>query len=1115
MNETVGTSQPDPSYVEDLIARYLERRQAGGEDLESFCRDHTQYAAAIREGVADLEAMGFIEATPSPDASERPRQVGRYSIHGELGRGGMGVVYLGRDPRLGRWLAVKRLPATLARHPDALGRFEREARLLAALDHPNVGAIYSLEDDDHGPFLTLGLIRGETLAERLARTPLSIDESVSILRQIAVALEAAHASSIIHRDLKPQNVKVDEEGNVKVLDFGLAKALRTEDSEPDGISLAGESLDVADEDPPSEYHSRAGMLVGTPGYMSPEQIRVESVDERTDLFSWGCLAFECVTGRPAFEGEDAPERLARTIAGEVDLSILPAGLPVALREIIAAALANDRDDRPETAVAVRRVLDDAAAQRSRSTDVEPSESSRVGNVPEPWTPFVGRRALVEQTKNAFDDSRLVTLVGPGGAGKTRLSIEYSRKHHRGDSVGPWWIDLAPTTDPDGIVSKMAAVVETREAPGRDPQRALIDTIGGSDALMIVDNCEHLLEPSARVVATLLAECPGLRVLATSREALGIVGEGAVRVTSLSLPDERAAGYDLAALRDYEAVLLFEQRAVAARPGLKLTDADAPAVFEICRRLDGLPLAIELAAARLAAMSVSDLAKRLSERLHWLTGRDTTREPRQRALHSLVDWSHELLSDEAAVLFRRFSVFAGGASLEAIEDVCGDDRLKSWAILDVVTDLVEKSLIELEIVDDRARYRMLETLREFAGDRLSESDERAQLENRHARYFAEVARGLEPSLDGSGQAQGFDALATDRDNLERAIEGALSQGDVVLAMAILRSTWKFYSVRGHWTAGRRIAERLLESVPDAGAAETLESGKSSDLSRALAPTYRCAGLLAMQQGDYDVAEEYLTRGLELERELGDRVRIASSLNSLAQLELRRARYAEAQRHFEENLELSRELGTDGATAMTLAMLGNVAQIQGDIDTALPYFEESLVLSESLGNRYLTAGTLHNLAACLERSDPNRARDLWVRALELNRELGNRAWEARNLISLGLVDKLAGRYSDARRHYASAVAIHRELGDKEGQRDGVMFFGMLAAALGQHVRSIRLLAAAQSYSSASGLSVATGPQSRVDSAVAELQSGTDAATFAQAWAHGSAMSIDAALDYALDE
>ncbi|MCA8959213.1 MAG: tetratricopeptide repeat protein [Planctomycetes bacterium] len=1093
------------SLVESLIAEFLELRHSEGSrgpDLDVFCRRHPEHADAIREGVADLEALGFLAGS---DESTRghPATIGRYPVHGELGRGGMGVVYLARDSRLGRWLAIKRLPAAWQDLPEARARFEREARLLAALDHPNVGGIHAIEDDPDGPFLALAFVPGETLAERLLHGALPLPDALSVLRQIALALEAAHESAIVHRDLKPQNVKIDERGRVRVLDFGLAKGLEPEVEPHSGGGDAG------------PFHSRAGVLIGTPGYMSPEQIRGETIDPRTDLFAWGCLAFECLTGRVAFAGETTTERLDRTLNLGVDLSLLPVDLDPDVRSWIVRCLAGERDERPGSATELRRGLDLALAPKARAVATESDDS--LGNLPRPWTEFVGRADLLARGLERLREERLVTLAGPGGAGKTRLSIEIARRAIESAGEGePWWIDLSvlqPSpagVGPAPIISMIASVTGTKGS-SVEPLAAVGSELAARSGLLIFDNCEHVRAEVSSIVSAILAAAPRVRVLATSRETLGVTGEQVLRVPPLSLPDEDGPARSLDELLRSEAVQLFVARARAVRSDLVLEGGDLDALVAICRRLDGLPLALELAAARLATLSIADLDRRLEERLYWLSGRDAARQPRQRALRSLVDWSHDLLDEPSRVLFRRLSLFAGGATLESIESICTGEPLETWEILDHLGELVEKSLVELSGVGDRARYRMLETLRVYARDRLESSDERRRFELRHAQRFAAMVEAIEPSLEGEQQPEGLARLEAERDDLRVAIERMADEGRSELGMRILGAAWRFYSVRGHWLEGRRLAQRLIEATDR-------DDSKWGDreMRAVRARTLRCAGLLAMQQGDLEEAERQLGEGLEIERALDDRVRVASALNSLAQLALRRGRYDEAKQRFEENLLLARELDHASAIAMTLAMLGNVAQIQGDKDRARPYFEESLELSERLGNRYLSAGTLHNLAGiALNNGDPDRARELCRQALDLNRELGNRSWEARNLVSIGLADKLSGDYPNARRHYAQAMAIHRELGDKEGLRDGLHFFGMLAAALGQHRRALRLIAAAEAFTTNASLVLARGPRTRVEAALGEISRELSPADFEECRQRGAAMSLEAAVTEALDE
>ncbi len=1109
----MSESRPDPSLVEELIADVLLRLQSGEDALDAVCSGQPdEVIEAVQQGLSDLEAMGLLPVTPPSGGESSPPRIGRYPIHGELGRGGLGVVYLGFDPRLGRWLAIKRLPDSLSSNPEARHRFEREAKLLAALDHPHIGTIHSIEDDEDGPYLTLALAEGETLADRLATGPLEIELAVSVLRQIASALEAAHADGILHRDLKPQNIMLNDANQIKVLDFGLGKFHEEDDAHNGEVD---QPVPSAEKKSGEDFATERGALIGTPGYMAPEQILTGQGDNRIDIFAWGCVAFECLCGSRAISGTDVSSRIAGTLKGEIDFQQLPATLNTSFRQLLEQTLSIERAQRPSTMAEIRRVLDAELARETRARWTADSRQS--SNLPEPWNRFIGRHEICDESLSALATGRLISLVGPGGAGKTRLSIEVAQRYRQanlaerseGEGDGPWWVDLSAVTDPSLVAVAVAGAVTDRPPVSNNPLGPLIDVIGESRALIVIDNCEHQIQPVSDTVVQLLKACPELRILTTSRSALGVNGERVFRVPPLSVPAEDSDP-GAAALRKHEAIELFEDRAKEARHDFELIDDDLPQMSEICRRLDGLPLAIELAAAQVSRLSIGELTERLGAHLGWLKAKDRTRQPRQQTLRSLVDWSHELLSPSQQILYRRLSVFAGSSTLESIEAVTVGDGLHGWEIFETLGDLIDQSLLEADLTtlptgETVTRYRMLEVLREDARERLDEVGESDALLLRHSEKLEEFAGSLAPDLEGPAQVEGLAKLEFDRANLRAVIERAAARGDLETGARLLTVIWRFYSIRGHWIEARRLIERLLQGAAD-------DSAEQPGSSRLL----RLDGLMAMQMGDLDEADSQLRRGLEIDRASNDRAQVSAALDALAQLELRRGQLTEAREHFLERRQLADELGDRRELAVILARLGNVEQLAGDLAAAKPYFEESLKNSEELGDGYLTAGTLHNLASIyLTEGDRDQARQSWKSALELNRRLGNRAWQAHNLISLGHLEKLEANYSETRRNYEAATKIYRELKDQSGLRDVVLRFGMLAASLGQHRRALKLIAAGLSFSDERGMSLASGSRGRLDDQLSAIEENLSEEEIRETHAAGAALSLEDALQWALDE
>ena len=475
------------------------------------------------------------------------------------------------------------------------------------------------------------------------------------------------------------------------------------------------------------------------------------------------------------------------------------------------------------------------------TPTSPAGAAGRHNLPIARTSFIGRERETLEVKRLLAMTKLLNLKGAGGCGKTRLAVEVARDLVGAYPEGVWLVDLAPLSEAELVPLAVAQALGVREQPGRPLLETLEDTLRSSKLLLVVDNCEHLVEAVATLADTLLDYCPGLRVLATSRETLSAAGEVTWVVPSLTVPDSRQEeAYTPQELEGYESVRLFVQRASQRDPFFELTLSNGQAVAQVCRRLEGIPLAIELAAGRMGVLSAEQLASRLEDFLKLLTGGPTA-DPRHRTLRATLEWSHELLGEAERVLFRWLSVFAGGWTLEAAEEVCSGDGVDQDDVLEVLSELVDKSLVVVEAGEERVpRFRMLEPVRQYSQERLQESGTAEQVRERHARYCLALAQEAEPELEGEDQTRWMDRLEAEHDNLRAALSWALEGGEADLGLRLAGALRLFWVMRGHYSEGRRWYEEGLKKGalgPTVGAGERSVRGGILHWSRWAIPSWR--------------------------------------------------------------------------------------------------------------------------------------------------------------------------------------------------------------------------------------------------------------------------------------
>ena len=617
------------------------------------------------------------------------------------------------------------------------------------------------------------------------------------------------------------------------------------------------------------------------------------------------------------------------------------------------------------------------------------------NLPQQITSFVGREKPLADVTALLGKTHLLTLTGSGGAGKTRLSLQVAADVLDTDTYpdGAWLVELAPLSDPALVPQAVAGVLGVREQTGQTIEQGLNGYLLDKRLLLLLDNCEHVLSVCARLTASLLRACPGMRVLATSREPLGIGGEQTYRVPSLTLPPpQEAAGISSADLSTYEAVRLFTQRAQAVRADFAVNDANAPALAQLCFHLDGIPLALELAAARVRSLSVEDINARLDSRFRLLTGGDRSALPRQQTLRALVDWSYDLLTDSEKTLLARLSVFAGGWTLPACEAVCGFAPLDEGDVLDILTSLVDKSLVvaDEEATGSKTRYRLLETLRQYGAEKLAASGEVEVVRSGHLAYFARFAQEAQTHRAGPDQGLWLDRLEADHDNLRQALENAPASGVADSAgLRLAGLLWWFWYTRGYLSEG---SDRLTRAL-----AAQVSGDRVGQEARALA--LRGAGVFAMIQGAYQEAQDFLNESLQIFRGLGDKKEIAASLVNLGNIAYYQGDNDAAQSLYEEGLSLQREIGDEMASAGSLRNLGLVLLRRGDTDAAQTLFEQSLAIMRGAGHTNAIAGLLRDLGGVAQiRNDSKTAQNLFGESLAAFRALGDKGNVANLLATL---------------------------------------------------------------------------------------------------------------------
>ncbi|UGQ40971.1 protein kinase [Rhodococcus aetherivorans] len=940
---------------------------------------------------------------------------------GEIGRGGFGVVYRCTQADLDRTVAVKVLTVDLDEENRA--RFLREQRAMGRLTgHPNIVPILQVGTTASGrPYLVMPYHPQGSLDARIHRHgPLPLDQALRLGVKMAGALETAHRLGIVHRDVKPANILLTEYGEPQLADFGIAH-------------IAG------------GFETATGAVTGSPAYTAPEVLAGDPPSPAADVYGLGATVFSALTGHAAFErrsGEQVVAQFLRITTQPVP-DLREHGIPDDVADTIARAMARQPGRRPATAaafgtqlqqlqrnhdlpvddMALRAEPDAEAEVDSEAGDPGPVPSGRrrttapaipgtTGSLPLERTSFVGRRHELTEAKNLLTGSRLVTLTGIGGVGKTRLAMRVAAAVQRDYAQGVRLVELGELHDRASLLDAVAAAVGLRDQSARPMQEVLLEFLAPRQVLVVLDNCEHLIDAVADLADLLLRTCPRLRILATSREPLVLGGEAVLAVPPLTVPDPQQPP-SMRTLPRYEAVKMFTERAAAAVPGFALTEDNAATVARICHRLDGLPLPIELAAARLRALSPEQILERLTDRYTLLTRGSRGAPTRQQTLRWCIDWSFELCTAVEQRVWGRVAVFAGSFDLDAAEQVCGAD-MAAGEVLDTLTALVDKSILIREEAGSVVRFRMLETLRDYGVEKLEQSGEDITVRRRHRDWYEALACAAEAEWISARQLDWIARLKREQPNIREALDFCVKD-DPVAGLRIAAALFSFWSSQSLYNEGRRWYDQLLarqDGPPileraralycasvmanvqgdfHAGTtlvehARTLAAQTTDPLVRALVSF--ADGRLGLLSGDFEHARSHLESALAQFSERGDRTLEVTALTALGTAYGLSGLREEALECHERVLAITTTHGETVHRSYALWALGIILWQQGNTSRSAQFLEESLELSRQVRSPHIVAASLEALAwISVDQRDARRAAVLMGAADGLAQAIGS--------------------------------------------------------------------------------------------------------------------------------
>lgn len=988
---------------------------------------------------------------------------GRYRILRELGAGGMATVFLAEDLKHHRQVAVKVLRPELA---AALGaeRFLREITTTANLRHPNILPLFDSGEAAGLLYYVMPFIEGESLRDRLTRDGrLTTDDAIRIVDEVADALSYAHGRGIVHRDIKPENIMLENDHAI-VADFGIAHA----------VSTAGE-----------EKLTMVGLALGTPHYMSPEQGSGDIVDARSDIYALGCVAYEMIAGNPPFT---APNAMAVMVKHAVEpvpsLQNARVEIPASLAEVLERALAKSPADRYDTIQAWRDAIKRAVMSSSTAANTASNRANNARAIhntpPLPATPLLGREEHILQAMERLrGGARVLTVSGYGGTGKTRFSIELHRRLQSEYAGGAAFVSLASVTSAADVLPTIGISLDIAEAHGRSALDALCDVIGDRRALLVLDNLEQVLD-AASDIAALSARCPALQIVTTSRAPLKIGAETEFVLPPLALPEHDAT---LEGMRACPSVALFLQRAEKVKPGFTLTAVNAEAIGAICRQLDGLPLALELAAARVRILEPAALLQRLDHALDLLTSGDRDLPLRQRTLRATISWSYSLLDASEQRLLRRASVFHEGWTLEAMEQVCysDDDRYKA---LDELDSLAEKGLVR--VVNAGTRFSLLETIRAFAAEQLHAGGEVHAIRHAHATHFQTFAAGIDADIRGEGQLEAVRRARGDNANMHAAVQWLTTSARVGDLDALEKGQQLAGDLNWFWHIGGQ--HLTARSTVDALLTQSATHAPTRGRSKALL----ASAMIGTATNDWDRSLADAQRAHDDALALGDDAICSEAAMYIGYGALHGGRMDEARAALDESIERSRGLSEFMvSTAMTIK--GMLLFATGDLSAGMALVEDARRIQIRHQNYEIGGLALSFLAQMtFAKGDHARALELYGEALQAVETVGDRPEIARIHCEMGWTALAADDRAAARRAFQAAVRSYEEVGSPRGTGQALMGLAAIEAAAGQTERAVQIAATADALSARAGIMLEhpmdPGVVGRIEALKASIPRGT---------------------------